>query len=56
MPSLCSFVKVAVVRAIKHIQPIQDVFAGMGMYDVEEHCDAKSVSGIDELHQFLWGT
>ena len=56
VPPFRSFVKVAMVGAIEHVEPIENIFTSMGMDDVEENGDAKSMGGINKLHQFLWGT
>jgi hypothetical protein len=55
MPSLCTFVEITMIRTIEHIQSIQDIFAGMRVYDVQENSDTEPMSGIDKFHKFFWG-
>ena len=50
------FVKVTMVRAVEHIQPIEDIFTCMRMHNVEQYRDAKPMSCVDKLHEFFWCT
>jgi len=49
MTTLSAFVEIEVVGAIKVIQTVEHVFAGMGMYNIQEDGKAKAMGGINKL-------
>lgn len=55
MAAFYAFVEVKVVGAVKLVDAVEDVLAGMRVHDVEEDCEAHSVRRVDEFFELLWG-
>jgi len=49
MTTLSTFVEIKVIGAIKIIQTVEHVFAGMRVYNIQEDGKAKAMSGINKL-------
>jgi len=53
MAAFTTFVEVKVIGAVKDIQAIQNVFAGMRMNDIEQNHKSKSVCCVYQLFEFF---
>jgi hypothetical protein len=53
MPTLATLVKVEMVRAIKLVQTIKYVFAGVRMDDIEEDSQTYAMCGVNQFLEFL---
>lgn len=53
MAALSTFVEVKVISAIKLIETVKHVLAGMGVHNIQENGQSQAVGSIDELLQLL---
>jgi hypothetical protein len=53
MTTFTAFVKVQMVTAIKEIQAIENVFAGMGVDNIQKNYKTKSMGCVYQLFEFL---
>lgn len=56
MASLLALVEIEVICAVKLVETVLDILAGVRVDNVQEHLDAHSVGSVNELHQVLWRT
>lgn len=55
MTTLCTFMEVEVIAAIKHVQSVQHILGSVTVHDIEQDCDSHAVGSIDQLFEVVWG-
>ena len=54
--AFATLVEVQVVGAVKVVESVQNVFAGVRMDNIQENGEAHAMGSVNELFELLWST